>query len=371
MSRRFVSLVGVVGFIGMSSVVGCADDPKPSKGSGGTAGTSGSAGTGGSSGSTGKGGSSGSTGKGGSSGSTGKGGSAGSAGTGMSGMGGTGTSGMGGTGVSGMGGTGMSGTGGTMPVGGEGGEAGAEGGAGGESGGEGGTPAAGGMGGEPSVGGEGGEPSVGGEGGEPGMGGESGMGGEPGVGGDTGEGGDPGVGGDPGAGGESAAGGAGGTSTNPPGNLLQGYSFETGLEGWYARGGMVTASTEMPYEGARSLLVADRTEFWMGPSYDLLSVLVPDVAYTVTARVRYVAPVTTPTRINIAREVLGPGCPGDEDGRWQWIAHEDTATDASWVTLSGTLLIESPCAPTALILYVESVSDTASFYVDTVSMVQQ
>jgi hypothetical protein len=47
------------------------------------------------------------------------------------------------------------------------------------------------------------------------------------------------------------------------------------------------------------------------------------------------------------------------------------ATDAAWVTLSGTLTIPDTCTIDSLFLYIESESLTAPFYVDTVSMVQQ
>jgi endo-1,4-beta-xylanase len=130
-------------------------------------------------------------------------------------------------------------------------------------------------------------------------------------------------------------------------------------------------STEQAFEGLQSLKVTGRTSGWHGTEINLLAIAMPNVAYTYTVSVRYVPTVAADTRIMLSRFVEGTGaCPTDGN-RWGWIANSLLATDATWTTLTGTYTIPAGCVPTAFVIYVESASATASFYVDAVSMVQQ
>jgi hypothetical protein len=169
-------------------------------------------------------------------------------------------------------------------------------------------------------------------------------------------------------GGVSATGGApstGGVASSGGGpNLLKSSGFEgSSTDGWRKRGtAMVTVSTEQAHSGTHALMVTGRTAGWHGAEYDVLSLVKAGDSYTVSVWARPAYGSVT-SSLMLTRELQGCGATD-----YVWLGSVADATDAAWVELSGTLTIPSSCAPTKLVIYVESSNATLSYYVDDTSM---
>jgi len=206
----------------------------------------------------------------------------------------------------------------------------------------------------------GGAPTTGGT--APSTGGRSATGGAPATGGAVSS-----TGGVVATGGVSATGGstaAGGKSSGVPDNVLMSYSFEQSkTDGWRGRGAAsVTVSDEQAHTGSSALKVTNRTAAWHGAEYDVMSLVTAGDSYDVTAWARLTEGSASATLI-LTREVQG--CDIDEFVR---LDIAENATNAEWVELSGTLTLPASCAPSRLLVYVESDDPTASYYVDDTSM---
>ena len=140
--------------------------------------------------------------------------------------------------------------------------------------------------------------------------------------------------------------------------------FEDGtLQNWIPRGGTVvlTNTTEAAAGGARSLKTTGRTAGFNGPSLNTTSLLTRGTIYQVTASVRLVggeAPTTL--KITMQRTPVGGSNAFDQ------VTPSTNVTDGAWVTLSGQYSFTTDVSN--LLLYVESASATASFYVDDFSI---
>src|SRR5215470_5066329 len=136
--------------------------------------------------------------------------------------------------------------------------------------------------------------------------------------------------------------------------------FEDGTtQNWIPRGGTVslTNTTEAAATGSRSLKTTGRTAGFNGPSLNVLSLLSPGVVYQVTASVRLVSGETPTTlKITVQRTPTGGSNAFDQ------VTPSTNVTDSSWVTLTGQYSFAGSVS--GLLLYVESASATASFYVD-------
>jgi endo-1,4-beta-xylanase len=139
-------------------------------------------------------------------------------------------------------------------------------------------------------------------------------------------------------------------------NLL--YDFENGTnQGFIPRGSVtLTNTTEAAADGLRSLKTTGRTAGFHGPSLNLFGVLRKGATYQVSVRARLVAaePATT-LRVTVQRSPVGAGTAFDS------VANA-SVTDAAFVTLSGIYSFSTDV--TALLLYVEAASPTASYYID-------
>ena len=141
--------------------------------------------------------------------------------------------------------------------------------------------------------------------------------------------------------------------------------FEDGsLQGWIPRGGVtLTNTTEQAFAGTRSLKTTGRTAGFMGPSFPLTNQLTKGATYGVTVSGRLVAgEAATTLRVTMQRTLPGGA------QQFDTIAQNTNVTDAAWVTMSAPYTFTTDV--TGLLLYVESTSATASYYIDSFSIVQ-
>jgi endo-1,4-beta-xylanase len=155
-------------------------------------------------------------------------------------------------------------------------------------------------------------------------------------------------------------GSASGALTSPIEN-----DFEDGtLQGWTPRGGgvVLTNSTEAAFAGARSLKTTGRSAGFHGPSLNVFSRLTRGATYRMTASVRLVAG-EAPTTARVTMQRTLPGGTNQFD-----TVASSSLTDGAWFTLSGTYTFTTEV--TDLLLYVETTSATASYYVDSFSIAE-
>jgi endo-1,4-beta-xylanase len=142
--------------------------------------------------------------------------------------------------------------------------------------------------------------------------------------------------------------------------------FEDGtLQGWIPRGPVtLTNTTAAAFNGTHSLLTTGRTAGFNGPSLNLTGQLAQGATYSISVAVRLVAG-QAPTTIRMTMQrTLSDGTTQAFDT----IAQNTNVTDAGWVTLSAPYSFSAPA--TALLLYVEATSATASYYIDAFSLSQ-
>src|SRR4051794_19057115 len=139
------------------------------------------------------------------------------------------------------------------------------------------------------------------------------------------------------------------------------HTWEDGtLQGWVPRGSAVlTNTTEAAHTGARSLSTTGRTANFNGPSLDLLPVLAPGTVYQFTAFVRLRSgEAATQLIMTVQRTPTGGTTQFDRVAA----SAADGVTDSAWVMLQGTYSVTGGVS--GLLLYVESASPNASYYVD-------
>lgn len=144
--------------------------------------------------------------------------------------------------------------------------------------------------------------------------------------------------------------------------------FEDGaLQGWIPRGPVTLTNTdEVPaHGGTRSLKTTGRTAGFNGPSLNAFGLLTKGATYQVTAWLRLIAgEAPTQIRVTMQRTVSG-------GNSFDSIASSSATgvTDAAWLQLSGLYSFGGD-DPSALLLYIESSSATASYYMDDFSIVK-
>ena len=139
------------------------------------------------------------------------------------------------------------------------------------------------------------------------------------------------------------------------------HTWEDGtLQGWVPRGSAVlTNSTDVAHTGTRSLLTTGRTAGFNGPSLNLLPVLSPGTVYQFTASVRLRSgEAATQLIMTVQRTPTG----GTNQFDRVAASAAGGVTDSAWVTLQGTYSVAGSVS--GLLLYIESASPTASYYVD-------
>lgn len=156
---------------------------------------------------------------------------------------------------------------------------------------------------------------------------------------------------------------------NQPNNLISNGTFEDGsVTGWNPRGSVnLEATTDDKASGNYSMKVTGRTINWSGPTYALAGKVSLGKTYSVSLKVKALpgqAEADKKVHVSTERKIDGstsyPGLKRDiaiNDTTWTTIE-----TDMSLIGVTGDL--------TKLDLYVESPSNTLSFYVDDVSVVE-
>jgi endo-1,4-beta-xylanase len=159
------------------------------------------------------------------------------------------------------------------------------------------------------------------------------------------------------------------TETAPPpgGTPVATYIFaDGGLDGWTPFGSATLTNTAPPVldpnGDALSLLVANRTAGYMGPSLNLLSVnnVVAGATYQVTAYVMLAAPDSSNPTVTLSTKTADCAT----TGAYGTIATSAALSSTVWTKVQGTFSFSDlPGPPTSLSLYIQSSSATDSFYV--------
>lgn len=135
-------------------------------------------------------------------------------------------------------------------------------------------------------------------------------------------------------------------------------------QGWTPFGNVTLASSAAAaHSGSRSLLTTGRTATFNGPALNLTGQLAPNATYQITAWARL--PAGTPaTQVKLSMQRTAGGTTSYES-----IASSAATgvTDAGWTQITGLYAFAEP-APTSLVLYVESSSATAPYYLDDASV---
>ncbi|MGB2637850.1 MAG: endo-1,4-beta-xylanase, partial [Candidatus Acidiferrum sp.] len=165
------------------------------------------------------------------------------------------------------------------------------------------------------------------------------------------------------------------TETAPPpgGTPIATYTFaDGGLDGWTPFGSASLANSIPPITDpngdARSLLVANRTAGYMGPSLNLLSVngVVAGATYQVTAYVLLAAPDSSDPTATISTKTTN--C-ANASGSYSNLATSGALSSTAWTKVQGTFSFSNlPGPPSSLVLYIQSSSATDSFYIDDVTI---
>ena len=137
------------------------------------------------------------------------------------------------------------------------------------------------------------------------------------------------------------------------------------LQGWFPFGSpTLTNSTEQALTGTHSLKVTNRTATFMGPGISLTGQVTAGVNYRVSVAARLVAgQAPTTLRVTVQRTL------SDGTTAFDTVVGSTNVTDQAWVTMTGNYSFTATNT-TGLILYVESASATASYYIDAFSLVQ-
>ncbi|MGC9396269.1 MAG: endo-1,4-beta-xylanase [Anaerolineae bacterium] len=143
------------------------------------------------------------------------------------------------------------------------------------------------------------------------------------------------------------------------------YDFESGAQGWIARGeASVSVADDMANSGSRSLLVTNRTANWHGAAVDVSQLLQPGNMYEIGGYVR-LAQGAPASQVIITMQRT----PAGEQTVYEWIAPsaENGVTDAEWVQLQGSYSYSGEAKE--LLLYVESPdAELVSFYIDDITI---
>lgn len=148
--------------------------------------------------------------------------------------------------------------------------------------------------------------------------------------------------------------------TTPGGDLLTNGNIESGTTGWTVFGsGSLSAGTSPVHGGSRSLLITGRTAAWNGPGQAVTSTLVNGKSYTTNVWVR--AQTGTATA-KVTLQVTANGTTS-----FVTLAPAAAVNSSGWTLLAGTATVSWSGTLSSATLYVETASDTASFFIDDAS----
>lgn len=164
------------------------------------------------------------------------------------------------------------------------------------------------------------------------------------------------------------------TETAPPpgGNAVASYTFDGSTDGWMPFGSATLSSVTSPIAdpagNAHSLLVANRTAGYMGPSLNLLGVnnIVAGATYQVTAYVLLAQ--ADPANPTVTISTKTTDC-ANTSGAYGNAGTSGPLSNTVWTKVQGTFSYSNfPGPPSNLVLYLQSSSATDSFYVSGVTI---
>ena len=145
----------------------------------------------------------------------------------------------------------------------------------------------------------------------------------------------------------------------PPNTTGAESTFESGTrEGWFPRIGdeTLTVTNADAHSGNFSLLTSGRTSAFRGPAFNVTNVMFNGSRYRISVWVK-LAPGEPNSQLRVSlQRTIGPTT------SFHTVVPNTTVTSGAWVRLAITY--DLVLANTALTLYVESASGTASFYID-------
>jgi endo-1,4-beta-xylanase len=140
--------------------------------------------------------------------------------------------------------------------------------------------------------------------------------------------------------------------------------FEDGTtQGWFPFGSPTVAnSTDVAFSGTHSLLTTGRTATYMGPGVSIFGQVQAGASYKVSLAARLQAgQAPTTLQVTVQRSM------SDGTQAYDTVVASTNVTADGWVTLAGNYSYTANNV-TGLILYVQSASATASYYIDAFSL---
>lgn len=141
-------------------------------------------------------------------------------------------------------------------------------------------------------------------------------------------------------------------------NLISNADFESGINGWTAWGGVLSATTEQAHSGSQSALLSERTGTWQGPVYNLLPTVAAGDEVSVSAWGRIAGAASDTMNITIKTT-----CAEDGDAYHQLASV--AVSDSDWTELSGSLVLPE-CTLTDVSLYFDGPAIGVDVYLDDV-----
>ena len=152
-------------------------------------------------------------------------------------------------------------------------------------------------------------------------------------------------------------------ATEKPPKVVFTADFETGTDGFEARGGkeVLSQSDEAAYSGTYSLKVENRSSSWHGPIVNVAPYVREGKEYVVSVRVKLLTPESAQIRLS---SQTGTG----NASTYNTIAINSVSQADGWVAIEGKCRFTNTGSGSILI-YVESPnSTTASFYIDDICL---
>jgi endo-1,4-beta-xylanase len=145
----------------------------------------------------------------------------------------------------------------------------------------------------------------------------------------------------------------------PQPNLLDNGDFEAGAVGWFGMGATFTTTTDAR-SGNLAGIATGRTDSWNGVGANITSLVHPGSAYQLTGFLKVAGAASSPANFTAKLR-----CVGGSD-QYMGIGYV-TATDSSWVAVSGDLNVPD-CALEEVLIYAEGPAAGIDLLVDDVSL---
>ncbi|SFR88357.1 nucleoside hydrolase-like domain-containing protein [Anaeromicropila populeti] len=151
-------------------------------------------------------------------------------------------------------------------------------------------------------------------------------------------------------------------TTSSVGSIITNSGIETGnTTGWVVNGaGTLTASTTQKHSGTYSLLHTGRTSTWNGPMQKLTSNVQNGVTYTCSGWVKLDNATSSTVKMTMKKV--------DRNGTSYSSISTKTASNSSWIQLSGNYTLDVTGTLTELSIYFEGPSSGTNYYIDDISV---